>query len=49
MSIDPMRSLETMHRVGPEFAKAKAERVYIEESLRSVSWMHMPPMRTRRL
>ena len=31
-----MRSLETMHRVGPEYAKAKAERVYIEESLRSV-------------
>lgn len=36
MNIDPMKSLETLHRVGPQFAKARAERVYIEESLRTI-------------
>ena len=36
MNIDPMKSLETMHRIGPQFAKARAERVYIEESLRTI-------------
>jgi len=36
MTIDPMRSLETMHRVGPLYAQAKANRIHIEESLRSI-------------
>jgi hypothetical protein len=34
--VNPMNSLAVLHRVGPEYAKAKAERVYIEESLRTV-------------
>jgi hypothetical protein len=41
MKIDPMRSLETMHKCGPQYAQAKAERIYIEESLRSIKALQM--------
>ena len=36
MQIDPEKALSTLHKVGPEWAKAKGARVYLEESLRSV-------------
>ena len=39
--IDPMRSLHVLHEYGPRYAKAKAERVYIEESLRSIKAIEM--------
>ena len=41
MNIDPMKSLQTLHRVGPLYAKAKAERIYLEESLRSTKAIQM--------
>ncbi len=34
--IDPERSLHTLARVGPEYAKAKGARVLLEESLKVV-------------
>ena len=40
-TIDPMRSLEVLHKYGPLYAKAKAERVFIEESLRSIKSLEM--------
>ena len=36
MKIDAERALNTLHKLGPEFAKAKGARVLLEESLRSV-------------
>ena len=39
--IDPMKHLATLRDRGPEFAQAKAERIYIEESLRSVKAVEM--------
>jgi hypothetical protein len=41
MNIDPMKSLDTLHRCGPLYAAAKAERTYIEESLRSIKALQM--------
>lgn len=29
--IDPMTALQTMHDTGPKLAKARAERIYVEE------------------
>jgi len=36
MKIDLHKHLETMRDVGPLFAQAKAQRIYLEESLRSI-------------
>ncbi len=36
-----MKSLEVLHKLGPQYAKAKAQRVQIEESLRSVKALEM--------
>ncbi len=33
---DPSEALSTMWRIAPKYAQAKANRVYIEESLRSI-------------
>lgn len=33
--IDPQSSIEFMHKYAPEFAKAKAERMYLEEFRKS--------------
>ena len=34
--IDPQKALTTLHRVGPDYAKAKGARVLLEESLKIV-------------
>lgn len=34
--IDPQAALEQMWKLAPQYAQAKAERVYIEESLRTI-------------
>ena len=41
MNIDPMKSLQTLHRVGPLYASSKATRVFLEESLRSTKALQM--------
>jgi hypothetical protein len=39
--IDPQKALAVMHKTGPQYAEAKAQRVHIEESLRSVKAIEM--------
>ena len=39
--IDPQKALSVMHRTGPQYAEAKAQRVHIEESLRSIKALEM--------
>ena len=34
--IDPQAAMETMWKIAPEFAKAKGERVYLEEARKSL-------------
>lgn len=39
--IDPQKALTTLHKVGPQYAAAKATRIHIEESLRSIKAVQM--------
>jgi len=39
--IDPQKALAVMHKTGPQYAEAKAQRVHIEESLRSIKALEM--------
>lgn len=39
--IDPQTSLEAMHKTGPALAKARAERVYLEEYRKSLKALLM--------
>jgi hypothetical protein len=36
MNIDPEKALNTLHKIGPAYAKAKGARVLLEESLKVV-------------
>ena len=43
MSINPQKSLKALHEAGPLYAKAKAERIYLEEyrkTLKAVLMKH---------
>lgn len=39
--INPEKALTTLHKLGPKYAEAKATRVHIEESLRSIKAVQM--------
>jgi len=39
--IDPQKALAVMHKTGPQYAEAKAQRIHIEESLRSIKAIQM--------
>ena len=39
--IDPHKALTTLHKLGPLYAEAKAQRIHIEESLRSIKAIEM--------
>ncbi len=41
MDIDPHKALMTLAKCGPEFAEAKAQRVALEEGLRTVKALQM--------
>ncbi len=41
MNIDHMKALNTLHKVGPLYAKAKSDRIFLEESLRSTKALQM--------
>ena len=40
-SIDPMQSLNVLHKFGPQYAKAKATRVYLEEFRKTIKALKM--------
>lgn len=39
--IDPQKALTTLHQIGPKYAAAKALRIHVEESLRSIKAVQM--------